>query len=72
MNIEKIKTILKGTIKDFLIFTIISSIGLSVTFTAIFLAYEVLKNLPIEVAMISIILIAVFLISLLRNIFKNF
>lgn len=72
MNIEKIKTILKGTIKDFLIFTIILSIGLSVTFTAIFLAYEVLKNLPIEVAMISIILIAIFLISLLRNIFKNF
>ena len=72
MNIEKIKTILKGTMKDFLIFTIISSIGLSVTFTTIFLAYEVLKNLPIEVTMVSIVLVAIFLISLLRNIFKNF
>lgn len=72
MNIEKIKTILKGTIEDFLILTIISTIGLSVTFAAIFFAYEVLKNLPIEVAMVSIMLIAIFLISLLRNIFKNF
>lgn len=67
---QKIKKILTGTIKDFVFFSTVSSIGVAFLFGVIYLIYLLLKPLTVEVSAIIIMIITMFLISLLYNINK--
>ena len=67
---QKIKKILINTIKDFVFFSIVSSIGIAFVFGIIYLVYLLLNPFPAEVVAIIIMIIALFLISLLYNINK--